>query len=146
MCKVQDVASALNNINSSYDVSSSLSHHYSAAYSLQIVLINRLVLNLSHAANANDDSEFRTKTGLEPLSFASGPVLGNIGGPVRSFPDEDWEDEMPETEGHEMVELEMTRNETVGPSNVNGREGSDDAVNTSVDSVLVVGETSAQIV
>lgn len=145
MCKLQDVASALSDINTSYVVwTLSTFNHYSKAYSLQIILINRLVLNLSHAANANDDSDFRTRTGLEPLSFASGPVLGNIGGPVRSFPDDDWDDEVPdESEGYEMVSLDRAGSETeiAGPSNVNEREVLDRVVASS--SRPAVGETSA---
>ena len=55
---------------------------------LQVVITNRLVLNLIHNANAREDSEFRTRTGLEPPTFASGPFLGSIGGPVRTLPDD----------------------------------------------------------
>lgn len=58
------------------------------AYRLQIVIVNRLILNLNHGANAREDSEFRTRTGLEPPAFVLGPVLGNIGGSVRTFPDD----------------------------------------------------------
>lgn len=45
-------------------------------------MVNRLVLNLIRTANANEDSEFRTRTGLEPPTFAAGPFLGSIGGPL----------------------------------------------------------------
>ena len=61
-------------------------------------MINRLVLNLIHGANARDDSEFRTRTGLEPPTFATGPYLGNIGGPVRTLSD-DFEDEFLDGDG-----------------------------------------------
>ena len=64
---------------------------------LQSVMVNRLVLNLKHGANAREDSEFRTRTGLEPPAFASGPFLGSIGGPVRTMPDDfdnDFKDDM----------------------------------------------------
>lgn len=56
-------------------------------------MVNRLVLNLSDAVSAREDSEFRTRTGLEPPTFAAGPVLGNIGGSLRTFPD-DLDDEL----------------------------------------------------
>lgn len=94
-------------------------------------MVNRLVLNLSHGANAREeDSEFRTRTGLEPIFFASGPVLGNIGGPVRSFPD-DWEDEMPDSEGYDMVDPERTGSDTAGPSNVDELEDLNGALDSS---------------
>ena len=65
-------------------------------YRLQVVLVNRLVLNLNHAANAREDSdsELRTRTNLEPPTFAAGPFLGNIGGRVRSLSDEFYDDEL----------------------------------------------------
>ena len=47
-------------------------------------MTNRLVLNLSHTANAREDSEFRSQTGLEPPLFAVNPVLGNIGASIRT--------------------------------------------------------------
>ena len=50
-------------------------------------------MNLIHGANAREDSEFRSRTGLEPPTFATGPYLGNIGGPVRTLPDE-FDDEL----------------------------------------------------
>ena len=59
---------------------------------------NRLILNLIHGANAQEDSEFRTRTGLEPPTFATGPYLGNIGGPVRSFLD-DFDDDFVDGDG-----------------------------------------------
>ena len=66
---------------------------------LQIVMTNRLVLNLIHGANAREDSEFRTQTGLEPPTFATGPYLGNIGGPVRSLLDDfDEENGLPDAD------------------------------------------------
>ena len=58
-------------------------------------MTNRLILNLIHGANAREDSEFRTQTGVEPPTFAAGPYLGNIGGPVRTLPD-DFDDELVE--------------------------------------------------
>ena len=38
-----------------------------------------------NAANAREESEFETRTGLESPIFAAGPFLGNIGGPVRTL-------------------------------------------------------------
>ena len=52
------------------------------------------MLNLSHAVNTREDSEFRTRTNLEPPTFASGPFLGNIGGPVHTFSDYPYDDEV----------------------------------------------------
>ena len=69
-------------------------YHDIFACRLQVVITNRLVLNLSHAANGREDSEFTTRTNLDPPKFASGPFLGNIGGPVRSLPDEFYDEEL----------------------------------------------------
>ena len=57
-------------------------------------MTNRLVLNLAQGASAYalDDSDLRTRTGFEFPSFATGSVLGNIGGPVGVYMDEN-EDE-----------------------------------------------------
>ena len=57
---------------------------------LQIVVVNRLILNLSHTANTREgDSESGTRTSYNssPL-FATNSVLGNIGAPVRTYRDE----------------------------------------------------------
>ena len=56
-------------------------------------MVNRLILNLMHGVNAREDSEFRVSTGLEPPTFADGPFLGSIGGPLRILPD-DFDDEV----------------------------------------------------
>ena len=45
-------------------------------------------MNLRHVANTREVSEFRSRTSLEPPTFATGPFLGNIGGPVHTFLDE----------------------------------------------------------
>ena len=63
--------------------------------SLQTVIVNRLILNLIQGADHREDSDFRTVTGLEPPTFATGSFLGNIGGPLRTLPDDD-----------EVIELE----------------------------------------
>lgn len=57
-------------------------------YSLQIVISNRLVLNLIQGVDAREGSVYRSRTGLEPPTFAAGPYLGNIGGPVRNLLDD----------------------------------------------------------
>lgn len=62
--------------------------HALTAHRLQIVIVNRLVLNLIHTANADEDSVFRTRTGLEPPTFATGPFLGSIGGRFSYRPDD----------------------------------------------------------
>lgn len=59
-------------------------------------MLNRLVLNLSHAANSREDTEFRSRTGLDPPVFASNPILGNIGAPLRMLPDDFYDDIEPE--------------------------------------------------
>ena len=52
-------------------------------------MVNRLVLNLSHTANAREHSTFRSRTGIEPPLFATNSMLGNVGAPVRtSFEDD----------------------------------------------------------
>ena len=50
-------------------------------------MINRLILNLAQGADQRENSDFRTRTGFEAPAFAAGSFLGNIGGPVRTFPD-----------------------------------------------------------
>lgn len=47
--------------------------------------------------NGDGDEEYRTRTGLEPPTFAAGTVLGNIGGVVSSLDNGD--DEVPERDG-----------------------------------------------
>ena len=49
------------------------------------------MLNLTQAADTREDFEFRSRTGLEPPIFATSSVLGNIGEPLRTIPD-DFED------------------------------------------------------
>ena len=51
----------------------------------QIVLTNRLVLNLYEWANTRESSEFRTRTGFEPPMFATNSVMGSIGAPMRTL-------------------------------------------------------------
>ena len=60
-------------------------------------MVNRLILNLVQGADQREDSEFRTRTGLEPPKFATGSFLGSIGGPLRTLP-EDMGDELFEDE------------------------------------------------
>ena len=50
------------------------------------------MLNLMQGAEQCEVSEHRTQTGFEPPMFAAGPFLGNIGGPICTFPD-DMDDE-----------------------------------------------------
>ena len=70
---------------------------------LLFILINRLVLNLSHKTIANEDSEFRSRTGMEPPVFASNSILGHIGGPLRTLPDDMENDAF---EGDEVIDAE----------------------------------------
>ena len=42
----------------------------------------------------------RSRTGLEPPIFASGPILGNVGGPIRTLSD-DFDEELQEVDGEE---------------------------------------------
>ena len=88
--KLADIASTLSSIVDAYDLSKHFHSKdcYSFAYRLQIILVNRLVLNLAHTANGHENSELYTKTLLDPPVFATGSFLGNIGGPVRSFLDD----------------------------------------------------------
>ena len=87
-------------------------------YSIRYTLVNRLVLNLCHAANTDEDSEFRSRTGLEPPNFASGPILGNIGGPVRTLSD-DLDDGFPECD--EPVIVGIVSNGTNEVVNAEGK-------------------------
>ena len=50
------------------------------------------MLNLSYTASAREDSEFRNRTGLEPPKLASESVLDGFGNPLRTFPDELYEE------------------------------------------------------
>lgn len=63
-------------------------------------MTNRLILNLSHTANAGEESDFRSGTGLDSPVFALNSVLGNIGGTMRTLPDDLFIDE-PETNEEE---------------------------------------------
>ena len=54
----------------------------SALNRVKNVAVNRLVLSLCHAANSQNDYTLRTRSEFEPPHFASGPILGNIGGIV----------------------------------------------------------------
>ena len=64
------------------------SDYYIVSNRLQVIITNRLVLNLSKSANTREGSEFHTKTTLEPPIFAMGIPLGNIGGSVNTLPDD----------------------------------------------------------
>ena len=46
------------------------------------------MLNLCHTANAEEDSEFRSQTGLDPPMFVVDTILGDIGNPLRTLPDD----------------------------------------------------------
>ena len=66
-----------------------------------------MVLNLSHAANTEEDLECYSRTGLEPPVFAINPLIGNIGAPLRTLL-ADYHDE--ESRGTESL-IEKTHNE-----------------------------------
>ena len=83
-------------------------------YRLQIVITNRLVLNLIQGANAREESQIGTRTGLEPPVFVAGPYLGNIGGPVHTFAD-DYDDEVSEQSEREFTGSQAA---TVGESDL----------------------------
>ena len=99
------------------------------AYSLQIVFVNRLVLNLSNAANTQEDANFRLQTGLEPPLFATGSILGNIGGPVRTSLD-DFEDEYLGSDDVEGVRRNTDQSYSLG-ANQRGKNMSDVKVGNS---------------
>ena len=101
-------------------------------------MVNRLVLDLIQGADTRGDSEFRTRTGVEPPMFATGPFLGNIGGPLRTLSDDTDDDYLEEDDaeyalshGDDAVEqLSVDRQEktmTVGGSGV-GRGNVEDSV------------------
>lgn len=47
--------------------------------SLQVIIVNRLVLNLSYTANSDGDATYRSGTNLTPpLIFAPNHILGDI--------------------------------------------------------------------
>ena len=85
LLKISDLADALGYIDNAWVVSDSYIYHDSAVHSLQIVILDRLILNLIQGADQREDEEFRTRTGLEPPAFATGSFLGNIGGPLRTL-------------------------------------------------------------
>ena len=79
-------------------------------------MVNRLILNLVQGADNREDTEFRTRTGLEPPSFAAGSFLGDIGGPVRTLPD-DMDDELydgDESDTDGISEIEDVPNPEIG--------------------------------
>ena len=84
-------------------------------------MTNRLVLNLIHGADTREDSHFRTQTGLEPPTFAAGPYLGNIGGPVRTLPD-DFDDELVEG-GDGAINTEFKLGNESGVKNISNMDG-----------------------
>ena len=87
-------------------------------------MLNRLILNLIQGANQREDSEFRTRTGLEPPMFAAGPILGNIGGPFRAFPDDMDSDEVDAENSHiDVYNTDVPLN-TNGTAEVNVASGS----------------------
>ena len=55
-------------------------------------MVNRLILNLSYTSNTRDNSEFGTRSGLEPPAFAV-TSIGNFGGYVSTLHD-NWDDEV----------------------------------------------------
>ena len=99
--------------------------------------MNRLVLNLCHAAYPHEDLEFRTRTGLEPPSFAACPGLGNIGGPVHTFPN-DFEDEE-----FERDDVENALGDTVGNETPSNNNRGDSVQNIQPDNDFRIEEISA---
>ena len=77
---------------------------------MQAVIVNRLILNLVQGADNREDTELRTQTGLEPPVFATGPFLGDIGGPLRTLPD-NMDDEL-----YEGDEVDNDSDSTVLPN------------------------------
>ncbi|TDL16084.1 hypothetical protein BD410DRAFT_649713 [Rickenella mellea] len=62
---------------------------------LTIVLINRLVLNLRQVSRLQDGNT-STLGGISTIqepAFATNPILGNLGAPLRVDPDEDYHDD-----------------------------------------------------
>lgn len=53
-------------------------------YRIQWLLVNRLVLNLSHGIRTQGNSTSVSRTKLPEISFHITPVLGTIGAPLRS--------------------------------------------------------------
>lgn len=51
-----------------------------------------MILNLSYSANTREEDEFRSRTGLEPPTFALNSIIGNIGAPVNTIPNGALED------------------------------------------------------
>lgn len=59
-------------------------------YSLQVVLVNRMVLNLTHARR-NHNGSVIIQPGQHQQSYAVNSFLGNIGAPIRISSDSDWD-------------------------------------------------------
>ena len=72
-------------------------------------MINRLVLNLSRAANKKGDLTSTNRT-YPNLSFVAGNVLGNIGAPLRVYKEEETNIETLENINDFNVELKMWQN------------------------------------
>ena len=52
---------------------------------VQAVLVNRLVLNLCSSVHMEEDrATFASVTGLRAPNFATNPMLGNLGAPLRT--------------------------------------------------------------
>ena len=119
LLKISDLADALGYIDNAWVVSDSYIYHDSAVHSLQIVILDRLILNLIQGADQREDEEFWTRTGLEPPAFATGSFLGNIGGPLRTLSND--MDDVSFEDG-EAESIRSDSDTTTGPANVDVRK------------------------
>ena len=85
------------------------------------MIVNRLVLNLSHSANEREESESRSSTKIEAPVFASNSFLGNIGGTMRSIPN-DVDDDLSETEDDDSFFEDEVQDNLAGFGKYNGSE------------------------
>ena len=84
-------------------------------------MVNRLALNLIQGADQREDSVFRTRTGMEPPAFATGSFLGNIGGPLRTVSDDEYDDTLEEFED-EAKQICSCDDKTVTTPSTDGSE------------------------
>ena len=89
----------------------SQSYHHSVTYRIQIVVVNRLILNLSHSASGQDDSK-PDKSRLKSLVFATNLDLGNIGGSLRATLPDNLDDEI--LDGVEITDREVVQSKVTG--------------------------------
>ena len=93
-----------------------------SSFRLQIILVSRLVLQLSNTANIHHrEIEFSadSESNHDPPVFGTNSILGNIGGPLRTFSDDDDDDNYFQVAGETcstIISKRVTRNDDLEKS------------------------------